>query len=877
MSDTAEQRHRRTQRRVVLALALVIFLLAIVFVPPFISVNRYKGRITRLVSASLGRPVRLSHVELRVLPTPGFVLTDLTVEEDPAYGREPVLHASTVTASIRLLSVWRGLEISRISVDDASFNLVRTPEGRWNVESLFRPVARPAGADGDGDSARRHIALPYLEATNSRINVKAGAEKLPYSLINTDLSFWQENPGEWRVRLRGQPARTDLTLDLADTGIVQLEASLQRAAELRRIPMHVDLEWREAQLGQLTRLLVGSDPGWRGDLTGELHLDGSLDAAQVKTQLRAVGVHRAEFAPAAAMDFDANCSFVYHYSARSVDAVACDSPVGDGRVRLTGGLATNSDHPHFSFELDRLPVAFALDALRTVRSGFGANLEARGTVSGKLNYAANPPAQPPVLKRARSRSGSRTGSRIGKANPPPRPLTGSFTVQGLELTGEGLGQPVRLTRVVLDPLASAPGQPQLEFQGLSATASIPAGAAAPLAVSARLGLTGYELSVHGQASITRMRDIGRLAGIGDRAALGALTGDAVTVDLSASGPWLPQEAVPSQADTASGSAAPNPDRIAGALSFRNAEWKAGFLANPVAISQATLHIEDGDLRWDPMAFSYGPVKATASLTVPTRCDGPQECRPEFHLQFGEVDARALEAAVLGAHESTTLLSELIARLSPSSTPAWPDIEGTASAESLILGPVVLSRPSATLHIAQSTAKIGSLDAGMLGGQFHGSGTVRAAGAGSNSGTNPAYSFEGQLKGVSPAALGQLLGQRWSGGEIEGSGKIELAGFTAKDLVSSAKGTLHFDWQKGSVALIRAGDVALASTDAPVPLSLGRFDRWTGDAKIAGGVIELGPNEVQRGARRTSVAASVSLSEPPVVTWAPAKPDQTARR
>ena len=105
--------------------------LAVLIVPPLVSIGRYKSQVTQLISASLGRPVRLSSVNLRLLPWPGFVLTDLTVEEDPDFGGEPVLHANTVTASIRLLSLWRGrLEISSISVDEASLNLVRTKEGR---------------------------------------------------------------------------------------------------------------------------------------------------------------------------------------------------------------------------------------------------------------------------------------------------------------------------------------------------------------------------------------------------------------------------------------------------------------------------------------------------------------------------------------------------------------------------------------------------------------------------------------------------------------------------------------------------------------------------------------------------------------------------
>ena len=215
-----EKRRRRMKTRWWLLLAALTIVLAIIVVPPLVSIGRYKSRITELVSSSLGRPVRLSSVELRLFPRPEFVLTDLTVEEDPAYGAEPILHASTVTAAIRLLSLWRGrLEISTISVDEASLNLVRTTDGRWNIDPFFRNATARTG----GAAANSVPPIPYLEATNSRVNVKKGLEKLPFSLVNADLSFWQENPGDWRLRVRGQPARTDVNLDLADTGIVRLE------------------------------------------------------------------------------------------------------------------------------------------------------------------------------------------------------------------------------------------------------------------------------------------------------------------------------------------------------------------------------------------------------------------------------------------------------------------------------------------------------------------------------------------------------------------------------------------------------------------------------------------------------------------------------
>jgi len=51
---------------------------------------------------------------------------------------------------------------------------------------------------------------------------------LPFALVDTDLSFWQENPGDWRIRLKGEPSRTDQSLELSgsgDTGVVRLTAS----------------------------------------------------------------------------------------------------------------------------------------------------------------------------------------------------------------------------------------------------------------------------------------------------------------------------------------------------------------------------------------------------------------------------------------------------------------------------------------------------------------------------------------------------------------------------------------------------------------------------------------------------------------------------
>jgi hypothetical protein len=854
--------------RLWIALTVLAVLLVVLIVPPLVSVSRYKSQITHLMSASLGRPVELGSVEVRLLPRPGFVLSDLIVAEDPAYGSEPVLHANTVTASIRLLSLWRGrLEIGTVSVDEASLNLVRMGPGRWNLDPLFRTAAakaQPAGATS------RRVPLPYLEATNSRINIKSGAEKLPFSLLNTDLKFWQESPGDWRIRLRGEPVRTDLPNEGSDTGVVELETSLRPAPELRLMPLHLDMEWREAQLGQLTRLIFGADPGWRGDLTGEVHLDGTAEVAQIKTRLRATGVHRAEFAPATSMDFDANCGFIYHFSARAMEKLECNSPLGNGSVHLAGDLPGEGGQPHLSVVLDRIPVQVGLDALRTVRSGLDPGLVAGGTVSGKITYAViapgtGVPTGPGAAGAGRSRS---ERARAGKAPSAEQgPLTGSFTVEGFRLSGDRLAQPIQISKLVLEPVAAAGGKPtgQTQPAALAATVAIPAGGAAPLTVVSRLSIYGYSLAVHGQASIARARELANVAGLEDSSALDALAGEPLVVDLSAEGPWLPVERLPFTTAGAAGTVqaqsgppavqeAQRPvfDSLSGTVTLHNANWKADYLANHVQIAQATLHVGNGATRWDPVVFAYGPVKGTASLTLPGGCSAPQPCPPKFQVQFGDLDASTLQEAILGAHEPGTLLSELIDRLRPVSGPAWPRLEWTVKADSLILGPVTLRGASATLRILDDGAEIDGLDTDLLGGHVHGAGSLHPPG---NDHEKPAYTLTGEFTKLSPAEVGKLLGLRWSGGTFDGDGKIDLSGFTEKDLAGSAKGTLHFEWRHGSVA----GEAGTA------PAALGRFDRWIGDAEIANGGIVLKQSQVEQSGHNHSMEGTLSFGDPPKVT------------
>jgi hypothetical protein len=839
------ERKRRLRKRLWMALALVVLLLAVLLVPPMISIGRYKSQITQIVSQSVGRPVRLSAVELRLLPRPGFVLTDLSIAEDPAYGAEPVLHANSVTAAVRLLALWSGrVEISSISVDEASLNLVRTSDGRWNLDPIFRTAT---GTDG---AAHRTHRLPHLEATSSRLNIKDGIEKLPYSLTNAELSFGEDDPGVWHLRMRGHPARTDVNMALADTGILRLDATIHRAATIRQMPVHMDVEWKEAQLGQLSRLVLGTDPGWRGDLTGQMQLDGTALEAQVKTRLKAEGVHRAEFAPADPMDFDANCSFVYHYSIRSVEKLACDSPLGEGHIKLAGDLPANGPGK-LAVDVQKVPVSAGLDALRTLRSNIADDLEARGTVSGKLTYDPAASTQAEEVK-----AGSRSSHKSAKEQPKPGALQGNLEIDGFQLSGGGLSQPVQIAKITLAPATREVDAPE----ALASELELPAGEYAPIAVSVRLEMHRYQLGMRGQIALKRLREFAAVAGVSQTAALGTLEGDAAQVDLTAQGTWLPGQgselAVPAAA-SAQPRVAPSPDAVSGTIALKNVNWATSDLANPVSISEATLHVGGGQLVWDPVAFAYGPVKGTAAVTLAMQCPEGESCVPQLDLRFDRLETSALQAALLGARKPGTVLSTLLGRFTHKDAALWPRLNGTLKADALVMGPATLQKATISFRIQPTRAEITSIDAGLLGGQVHASGTVE-------SGDKPAYSIEGKYEKVAGPMLCQMLKLHCTGGSVEGGGKFTATGYTGDDLANSAAGTLNFDWRQGAIA-------------AGAPKALARFSRWSGEAAIDHGALTLKQNQAVQGSHTAQVDASVTLSDPPKVTFPEPKQTGTARQ
>ncbi len=313
------------RRLIQIAIVLLVVVLMVV-IPPYISVSRYQRRVAMAISGALGRPVHFDNITIHLLPIPGLTIQNFVVNELPQFGGEPVLRANTVEARLRVSSLWRRrLEVSRISLDAPSINLVRRPEdGSWNLQSILMQASQlqsaPTAQARAGDAPR----FPYIEATDARLNFKNGDDKLPFSLRAAEFALWLPEPGQWRLRLNAQPVRTDT--DVNDVGLLRVEATLGRAADLASAPIDLTASWKTTPLGEASKLTAGVDMGWRGEVAAEATLKGTLGQAKLVTDVHLLALRRADFVPEHTAEINAHCEAIASGPLRSLQDLRCAVP-----------------------------------------------------------------------------------------------------------------------------------------------------------------------------------------------------------------------------------------------------------------------------------------------------------------------------------------------------------------------------------------------------------------------------------------------------------------------------------------------------------------------------------------------------------------------
>jgi hypothetical protein len=251
-----------------IVLLFVLLWLAQVAISLLIRHTRLQRRITARLETAFGRPVQVGNYDFSLWRGPTLQAQSVTFGEDPRFGHEYFLRAESLTVRLRWQGLLRGhLQLGTVSMERPSLNLVRNPDGDWNLaEWLPKPVPTvpSLAASSTSSAAAQSVRFSRIEVESGRINFKRGDEKLPFALVGVTGYVEPVEAGRWAMDLEAIPTRAAVNVQQA--GILHVSGHMGGTSSRLR-PAELDASWSDVSLPDVLRLARSSDYGVRGMLT----------------------------------------------------------------------------------------------------------------------------------------------------------------------------------------------------------------------------------------------------------------------------------------------------------------------------------------------------------------------------------------------------------------------------------------------------------------------------------------------------------------------------------------------------------------------------------------------------------------------------------
>jgi AsmA-like protein len=746
----------------------IMLLLGLLLVRP--GAQRLRGRIAGSISSAVGRNVEIGSVSVHLLPQPGFDLENFVVHDDPSFSAEPVLRSDDVTAALRVSSLFRGrLEIARLTLSEPSINLVRNSSGHWNLETVLERAARtPIAPTGKAPNENRP-EFPYIEATHGRINFKFGAEKKAYALTNSTFNLWQDSENAWGMRLKAEPVRTDF--NLSDTGLLVVDGTWQRAETLRQTPVRFMLAWDQGQLGQLTKLILGNDKGWRGTVKWSASLTGTPGDLGVHTEVSIADFRRFDILSDGNLRLSAKCDSRYSTAERTFSDILCHAPVGTGLIALNGtlGVIPGSVSYHMALTAQDIPAQAVAALLRRTKRDIPDDLTSTGKVDAIVSFERD--GGEFTWSGGGQALGLRLASQAANTTVSVDSIPFAFSSEAPVFLGARAAKPSRrITAQSLPPNRVDIGPFDLSL-----------GKPTPVLTQGWVSHSGYELRLAGDAQIQNLLRLARLVGI--PAPRPTAEGTA-KVDLQIAGEF-------------SGFAAP---RSTGHAQLQTVSAAVRGLNAPLEIASANVILSSDQIAVQNLSASVGESSWRGSLNMPRPCAVPHNCFVHFDLH-----ADRLSTDQLNQWFNPNARKRPWYRFLTPDSQAGPSLlakihaSGRLGADRLLIRNLLATKVSANVTLENGRLVASDLRGDLLGGKHTGEWKADFLAR------PPLYSGSGKVDHLMLGQLSETMHDGWITGTATASYDAKTSGLSAADLFSSTDATLEVEARDGTLPHIELSD------------------------------------------------------------------------
>jgi hypothetical protein len=346
---------------------------------------------------------------------------------------------------------------------------------------------------------------------------------------------------------------------------------------------------------------------------------------------------------------------------------------------------------------------------------------------------------------------------------------------------------------------------------------LPLGAARAAAMQGEFTRDGYAFNVTGDASIERLLQVGRAAGL--PAVAQTVTGGG-SVSLQISGPWQRFQ----------------PPQVTGTARFENAGFELPGVAAPVQISGADVLLTPDHVEAQNVAFRAGPLAATGTFRLPRACASNPNCEIEFTAHSERVSIDDLNRLLNPRFHSEPWYRRIGSGGARESLFSRLHANGQISVTRLAIKSVVMQNFASNLRLDPGTVQFSAAHATLFGG------TVRGDWRADFRGSEPHYDGTGTLQRVALAQVSAAMRDNWATGSVDGRYQIVLGGWDSAELVKSAAGSLDFSWKDGSLR-----HLALAPARRPAPrldAAALRIENFRGRVTLRDGVLTISDGQMQ---------------------------------
>jgi len=351
-------------------LAGLFLLVLVLFLPLLLNLNVFRSQVHRAVERQLGRTVEFGSLTARLLPRPGIVGQKVMVYEREDFGAEPFLYAEEVRCDLALSSLWTmRLEFANIHFVRLSVNLVRRPDGAWNLGSFLLT---------GGDATQIPGRKPVVSATEARINFKLGTDKQLHAVRAARLRLVPRPEGRWGFELRATPFRTDS--QLTETGEVRLEGEVGPGPTFSALPFRFRAELERGSLAQLWALATGWSPPLRAGVSFDAALEGTPAQWRSKGTLTLTNLRRWDLvAPARTPRWQSEFDFRYTSGEPGVEFEKLVVRAENSQLSLAGRLGDPLGGRQWDLELKAdLSVDELLAQWAALKAGVSSYVQLRG-------------------------------------------------------------------------------------------------------------------------------------------------------------------------------------------------------------------------------------------------------------------------------------------------------------------------------------------------------------------------------------------------------------------------------------------------------------------------------------------------------------------